>query len=223
MNLDNIIADEIMNTLNERLAEYPAVLNRHRFSLAYRIKRRQTIRTYLKGRNVSYRSSLKSTRYALLAILLAVSMLMGFCIQYAIGRFIFNAHREHSVVYISGTSEDKIIIENIYGLPSDTGFSLTERQSDDKDVISIYQSGDKKITLCQSVNDDISNFNTQYSDPEKIMINDCEGVFISENNGSCLAAWIMDGYLFMLSGNINKNMLINLAEATIVEKHVENP
>lgn len=72
------------------------------------------------------------------------------------------------------------------------------------------------------VNDDVHNFNTEYGAPQKIMINDCEGIFIPEKN-ECLAAWIMDGYLFMLSGNIDKNELIFLAESINFENFIETP
>ena len=66
------------------------------------------------------------------------------------------------------------------------------------------------------VNDDVHNLNTQYGSAEKIMINDCEGIYISENDSESLAAWIMDGYLFMLYGNIDKMSLLNLAKTTKV-------
>lgn len=223
MKLDAMIAEEITNTLDERLAQYTTNLKKHHFSAAYRIKRFQTIRKASQGLKVSHRFTVKRVRYALLAVFLAIFLLTGFSIWYTIGRFTFNAHTDHSVTYLKEMKEDKTKIESIYGLQSDTGFTLIDRQSDDEDVFSTYQSGDTKITLCQMVNDDVHNLNTEYSSAEKIMINDCEGIFISENNGECLAAWIMDGYLFMLCGNIDKNKLIFLAQSTNPEKFVETP
>ena len=100
---------------------------------------------------------------------------------------------------------------------------MTERQSNDEDVVSIYQSGDKLVTLCQMANDDVLNLNTEYSSPEEVKINDCNGIFISENDGNCGVVWIMDGYLFMLNGKIDKNSLIELAETTKLEIELENP
>lgn len=223
MKLDAMIAEEITNTLDERLAQHTTNLKKHHFSAAYRIKRFQTIRKASQSSKVSRGFTVKRVRYALLVVILAVFLLTGFSIWYTIGRFTFNVHSDHSVTYLKERKEDKTKIESIYGLQSDTGFTLIDRQSDDEDVFSTYQSGDTKITLCQMVNDDVHNLNTAYGSAEKIMINDCEGVFISENNDECLAAWIMDGYLFMLYGNINKDELVFLAQSTNSEKFVETP
>lgn len=223
MKLDAMIAEEITNTLDERLSQYTTNLKKHNFSVAFRIKRFQTIRTTSQGSKASHRFTVKRVRYALLAVLLAVFLLTGFSIWYTIGRFSFNVHSDHSVTFLRERKEDKTKIESIYGLQSDMGFTLIDRQSDDENVFSTYQSGDTKITLCQMVNDDVHNLNTEYSSAEKIMINDCEGVFISENDSESLAAWIMDGYLFMLCGNINKDELVILAQSTNLEKFVETP
>ena len=223
MKLDDLIADGMMNSLDERLAQYTTNLKKHHFSAAYKIRRYQNIRAASRGAKITNRFTVRRIRYALLALILAVFLLTGFTIWYTIGRFTFNIHSDHSVTYISRTLEDKEKIESIYGLPSDTGFSLTERQSNDEDVVSIYQSGDKLVTLCQMANDDVLNLNTKFSSPEEVKINDCNGIFISENDGNCGVVWIMDGYLFMLNGKIDKNSLIELAETTKLEIELENP
>ena len=223
MKLDDLIADGMMNSLDERLAQYTTNLKKHHFSAAYKIRRYQNIRAASRGAKITNRFTVRRIRYALLALILAVFLLTGFTIWYTIGRFTFNIHSDHSVTYISRTLEDKEKIESIYGLPSDTGFSLTERQSNDEDVVSIYQSGDKLVTLCQMANDDVLNLNTEYSSPEEVKINECNGIFISENDGNCGVVWIMDGYLFMLNGEIDKNSLIELAETTKLEIELENP
>ena len=223
MKLDDLIADGMMNSLDERLAQYTTNLKKHHFSAAYKIRRYQNIRAASRGAKITNRFTVRRIRYALLALILAVFLLTGFTIWYTIGRFTFNIHSDHSVTYISRTLEDKEKIESIYGLPSDTGFSLTERQSNDEDVVSIYQSGDKIVTLCQMANDEVLNLNTEYGSPEEVKINDCNGIFISENDGNCGVVWIMDGYLFMLNGKIDKISLVELAETTKLEKEVENP
>ena len=218
MKLDDLIYDGIENTLDERLSQYSADLKKHHFSAAYKIRRHQTIRALSKAQKISGKFSVRRIRYALLAVILAAFLLTGFSIWYSVGGFTFNAQRDHSVTYISRTPGDKTKIESVYGLPYETGFSLTERQSDEEDVISVYQSGDTKVTLWQSVNDDVHNFNTEYGSPEEIKINDCEGIYIPENDSEGLVAWVMDGYLFTLNGNIDKMSLLNLAKATNLEK-----
>ncbi len=217
MKLDDLIADGIQNTLDERLSKYAADLKKHHFSAAYKIRRCQTIRALSDTRIVPGGFSVRRIKYALLAVILAVFLLTGFSIWYSVGRFTFNAHSDHSVTYLSRTPDDKTKIEGLYGLPAETGFSLTERQSDDADVISIYQSGEQKVTLWQSVIGDAYNFNTEYGAPEEITINGCSGVFIPENNGECGVAWTMDGYLFTLNGNVSRELLIDLAKAANLE------
>lgn len=218
MKLDDLIADGIEITLDERLSQYTANLKKHHFSAAYKIRRYQTIRTSSKAQKISGKFSVRRMRYVLLAVILAAFLLTGFSVWYSVGRFTFNAHSDHSVTYISKTPGDKTKIESVYGLPYETGFSLTERQSDDVDVISIYLSGEEKVTLWQTIIGDIHNFNTEYGTPEEVNINGCNGVFIPENNGECAVVWTMDGYLFTLNGNINKMSLLNLAKATNLEK-----
>lgn len=218
MKLDNMIADGIENTLDERLLQYTADLKKHHFSAFYKIRRHQTIRSVSLGQKAPRKLSVRRMRYVLLAVIFAAFLLTGFSVWYSVGRFTFNVHSDHSVTYLSRTSDDKTKIESKYGLPYETGFSLTERQSDEEDVISVYQSGDTKVTLWQSVNDDVHNFNTEYGSPEEIKINDCEEIYIPENDSEGLVAWVMDGYLFTLNGNIDKMSLLNLAKATNVEK-----
>ena len=218
MKLDNMIADGIENTLDERLLQYTADLNKHHFSAFYKIRRHQTIRSVSLGQKAPRKLSVRRMRYVLLAVILAAFLLTGFSVWYSVGRFTFNVHSDHSVTYLSRTSDDKTKIESKYGLPYETGFSLTERQSDEEDVISVYQSGDTNVTLWKSVNDFVQNFNTEYGSPEEIKINDCEGIYIPENDSEGLVAWVMDGYLFTLNGNIDKMSLLNLAKATNVEK-----
>ena len=218
MKLDDLIYDGIQNTLDERLSQYTSDLKKHHFSAAYKIRRHQTIRALSKAQKISGKFPVRRIRYALLAVILAAFLLTGFSIWYSVGRFTFNVHSDHSVTYLSRTPDDKTKIESKYGLPYKTGFSLTERQSDDVDVISIYQSGEKKVTLWQTIIGDVHNFNTEYGIPEEVNINGCNGVFISENNEECAVVWTMDGYLFTLNGNIDKMSLLNLAKATNVEK-----
>lgn len=162
MKLDDLIYDGIENTLDERLSQYTADLKKHHFSAAYKIRRHQTIRALSRDQKISGKFSVRRIRYALLAVILAAFLLTGFSIWYSVGGFTFNAHRDHSVTYISRTPGDKTKIESIYELPYETGFSLTERQSDDVDVISIYQSGEEKVTLWQTIIGDVHNFNTEY-------------------------------------------------------------
>jgi len=217
MKFEDMAAREMMNTLDERLSHYSANLSKHHFSLAYRIRRYQTINSASQGSKVSHRFTVKRVRYVLLAVILTAFLLTGFTVLFTIGRFTLFDYNDHSAIFLSRSPDDKTKIESIYGLSEEANFSLSSREIYDNDVFSLYQSGDKKVTFCQMVNDDVHNLNTEYGVPEEVMISGCKGIFISENNGECFAAWIMDGYLFTISGNVDKKMLLNLAETTKIE------
>ena len=49
MKLDDLIADGMMNSLDERLAQYTTNLKKHHFSAAYKIRRYQNIRAASRG------------------------------------------------------------------------------------------------------------------------------------------------------------------------------
>jgi len=106
----------------------------------------------------------------------------------------------------------------MYVLSDNMEFTLTERFIDDVDIISIYEKGESKVTLSQSVIDDIHNINTEYSSPEPILIQGFEGYYVQMSRSENLVVWTMDGYLFDIGGNISKNELIKLAQSTKIKK-----
>ena len=107
MKLDDLIYDGIENTLDERLSQYSADLKKHHFSAAYKIRRHQTIRSVSLGQKAPRKLSVRRMRYVLLAVILAAFLLTGFSVWYSVGRFTFNVHSDHSVTYLSRTSDDK--------------------------------------------------------------------------------------------------------------------
>ncbi len=223
MTFDEKIAGEIRNTLDERYGTYCVSDKIHHFSLAYKIKKHYTIRS-IKNKN-AYRKgfSVRKVKYLVIAVLLAIFLLVGFSLWLTISRFSFNFHQDHSDVYITPNEGDKIRIEEIYILSDNMEFTLTERFIDNVDIISIYEKGESKVTLSQSVIDDIHKINTEYSSPEPIVIQGFEGYYVQMSRSENLVVWTMDGYLFDIGGNISKNELIKLAQSTKIKKIVENP
>lgn len=55
MKLDDLIADGMMNSLDERLAQYTTNLKKHHFSAAYKIRRYQNIRAASRGAKITNR------------------------------------------------------------------------------------------------------------------------------------------------------------------------
>lgn len=62
MKLDNMIADGIENTLDERLLQYTADLKKHHFSAFYKIRRHQTIRSVSLGQKAPRKLSVRRMR-----------------------------------------------------------------------------------------------------------------------------------------------------------------
>ena len=162
--------------------------------------------------------SVRKVKYLVIAVLLAIFLLVGFSLWLTISRFSFNFHQDYSDVYITPNEGDKIRIEEMYVLSDNMEFTLTERFIDDVDIISIYEKGESKVTLSQSVIDDIHNINTEYSSPEPILIQGFEGYYVQMSRSENLVVWTMDGYLFDIGGNISKNELIKLAQSTKIKK-----
>lgn len=59
MTLDKMIADEILNTIDEKIAQYSENTKRHRFSLAYKIQRIRIIKNANKPAKRLYRYPLR--------------------------------------------------------------------------------------------------------------------------------------------------------------------
>lgn len=223
MKFEDMAAEEMMNTLDERLSHYSANLSKHHFSLAYRIRRYQTIKAASQGSKVSHRFTVKRVRYVLLSIILAAFLLTGFTVLFTIGRFTFFDYSDHSAIFLSRSPDDKAKIDNIYGLPEEDGWKLTDSFSDETWSTRDYIRGKTKIAFMQSINNfgTMGNISTDRAKIEMLSLySKNDGFMLDFGNDDSLIYWIYDGYLFSISGNVDKNEAIKLAHST---KIIDSP
>ena len=90
MTFDELIAQGIRETLDEKCAECRTDGKKHHFSLAYKIARRNTIISARKRKPLSIRR----IRYILLAILFVLFALLGFSLWRHFGGFSFKVFKD---------------------------------------------------------------------------------------------------------------------------------
>ena len=206
MTFDELIAQAIRETLDERCAEFHTDGKKHHFSLAYKIARRRTIISARKRKPLSIRR----IRYILLAILFVLFALLGFGLWRTFGGFSFNDMKDHSKVYFSGVTL-KNEIEEIYGLPEE--YELLSISPKKLSVHSKYMIGGEIVILNQDLTLFVNNTNTENYEVEYLTINENDGYFINMFEGENEVVWVRDGYLFYLWGKIDKNIAVFLAES----------
>ena len=205
MTFDELIAQAIRETLDEKCAEYCTDEKKHHFSLAYKIARRNTIISARKRKPLSIRR----IRYILLAILFVLFALLGFSLWRTLGGFSFKVFKDHSKVY---TSNDivKTEIEEIYGLPEE--YELIRTILGEEFVSSKYLVNGETVTLNQHLASDIVNANTENENAEYITVHGNDGYYINMIDINALG-WSMDGYQFLLYSKLDKNTVLNLAKS----------
>ena len=216
MTFDELIAQAIRETLDERCAEFHTDGKKHHFSLAYKIARRRTIISARKRKPLSIRR----IRYILLAILFVLFALLGFSLWRTLGGYSFNVFKDHSKVYFNGVKL-KPKIEEIYGLPEE--YEILSINISKRDVYSRYVVGGEIVILNQDLTLFVDNANTEDYGVECLTINGNDGYYINMFDGTYDMVWIMDGYCFSLWGKIDKNTAIFLVESLKIRNFDDIP
>ena len=209
---------------DERMNRLASTEKKHKFSLAYRIWERRMLKNLRSGRPAPAWSLRKVRRVvtisffvAAVTFILTASAVVGM----TIGRFSFNDKREYSELFMAKLSSDKTRFEEYYGLPEEDGWIIVYQDTNDITIFTNYERGDKKITLEQTIiTGNMGTVNTENAvvGPMSLYEKD-DGFFIDLQGGSdCVLYWTYNGYLLNLSGNFDKNELINLAYSTKIVK-----
>lgn len=219
MTVEEKLAQAFKETFDERTERVMKIEKKHRFSLAYRLWERKTLRDLRSGRR-NGRWTLKKARYAVSAMIAAFSLLIGgtaYAAVVLIGRYGFEDKIDYSKVLIETHSSDKTIIEEYYGLPEEDGWELVERNAVYFSSTSNYRRGDIKITFLQETihSGTTGNISTDRAEIEWLSLYEENDGFIMEfGEENSLIYWIYDGYLFKMYGNIAKNKMIKLVYST---------
>ncbi|MCH5203653.1 MAG: DUF4367 domain-containing protein [Oscillospiraceae bacterium] len=207
MTFDALIAQGIRDTLEEKCAERRVYGKTHRFSLAYKIGRRNIVRSRINSTPLS----LRKIRVILIAVILTIFALTGFGIWQQLGGFSFSLFNDHSKVSYSADNF-KTTIEEIYGLPEE--YELLNISLNDFNVVASYKVNDETVTLFQQIGSLSYDVNTENFVAEYLTINGNDGYYIKNIvGGDNYVAWITDGYQFSIFGKIDKNTAVSLAKS----------
>ncbi|MCM1167416.1 MAG: hypothetical protein NC299_16075 [Lachnospiraceae bacterium] len=202
------------------------VEKKHRFSLAYRLWERKTLRDFRRG-CVDKNWTLRKARYAVAALTAALSLLIGGTAYAAVvlfGRYGFVDKVDYSKLLLENHPSDKTTIEELYGLPEEDGWELIDYNIDPTCSTLFYQRGDVKVSFDQSTihNGNMGHINTGKADAEMLSLYSENDGFVLEFENSTLIYWLYDGYLLKIYGNIDKNKAINLTYSTKIVNFPKN-
>lgn len=218
MNIDEMIAKALEEEFEERVEQSMAETKKHRFSLAYRIWERKTLRDLRRERN-NKPWTLKRTRTVVASAFAVVAVLIG-GVAFAAsnpGRYKLKDRSDHSEMFIENLSSDKTTLEEYYGLPEEDGWVLVNYDILDDLTMLKYECGEKKVTFWQEVIHEgiMSNINTEKAAVEPLSLyTENDGFILDFGEDWCAIYWIYDGYLLNFSSNFNKNDTINLVYST---------
>ncbi len=217
MIFDDMLRQAFDEAEKERAEHSRKVYKKHRFSLAFKLWEFKTLRNLKKNRYDS-RWTLRKARCIVAAMTVAASLIIGGTAYAAIaGRFRFKDKVDYSKVLMETHPSDKTVIEEYYGLPEEDGWELT-----DYDIVYFsstlnYKRGDTRVSFDQMLIHEgtMGNISTDRAKVEMLSLyEENDGFLLNFGNNETLIYWIYDGYLFNLSGNINKNEAIKLVYST---------
>lgn len=223
MTFEEKLAQAFKETIDERTERLVSVKKKHKFSLAYRMWERKTIRDIGKDR-LNKHWTLCKARHTEAAIAVVLSLLLGGTVYAAIatiGRYCFDDKVDYSKLLIEAHPSDKTGLEEYYGLPEEDGWELINYEISSSWLSLTYQCRDVKIRFEQIVmhEENVENINTEKADIEMLSLySENDGFVMKFGENETLLYWIYDGYLLEIFGNIDKSEAINLAYSTkIVE------
>lgn len=239
-----LLREALMLSLEETIAFHKQAgeENPHRFSLAYKIRRRSIIRlaerseaekTHReteKPRTERHFMPLKRLALFMAIIAAAVVLSVGAYAAYLIiNGFVFDVHETHSDVALDISEYDlKDTITELYWLPPESGWECVSEVVDNVISMSHYQQNGNVILLIQYTKSDADMIgtNTEDADVYGTKVNGNSGFIVSRYrdnpNNEKEIIWIMDGYIFHIScSSITDENLKMLATSVVIKENTE--
>ena len=242
---NELLREALMLSLEETIAFHKQASreNPHRFSLAYKIRRRSIIRLVErceaekthreteKPRTERHFMPLKRLALFMAIIAAAVVLSVGaYAVYLVINGFVFDVHGEYSDVSLDLSEYDlKDTITELYWLPPESGCEKLSEMVDSELAVSDYYWNDNTIVLIQYTKfaaEHSLKLNTEGANIYGVKINGNDG-FIDVRLREDLdddqeIIWVMDGYIFHISGwTITDEELIKLAESVTIREILE--
>lgn len=203
-----MLNEKLINAFDEsaglRYNEYLSAGDEHRFSLSYRLNRKKIINDS-KENNCTFKTNASvRLKTALIALAFSIVVLAGFISVAYVNGFRFSIYPDHSVVEIVPPDNAKEEITEYLRLSPKSGYTLTNESLSDSICTFEYKNGEKIVLLTQSLIDIPYHIDTEDASPQPVTFLGNEGFLISKDDDIQII-WTMDGYLFILVVNIDKN------------------
>lgn len=220
--------------------------NPHRFSLAYKIRKRsiiklaeryETEKTYIERYKTekphTERHFMPLRRLALFMAIIAAAVVLSvgaYAAYLIINGFVFDRHETYSDVTLDLSEYGiKDSITEVYGFSPESGVEYIKRSANDKEIVSEFQFNNKRGLFTQYAKYPIENIigtNTENSDLYEINFSENNGfAYIRHTkNGdeNTLIVWVKDGYVFSISSiEITGNELVSLCDYLIIEDYID--
>lgn len=211
----------------------------HRFSFAYRLRRKNIERLAGKKGKSSFlcRSDknnaeakaympLKKLAVTMSVVVSAVLLTAAAGAVYFGARgFLFDVQDTHSNVSVDFSVYDiKDTIEEVYRLPVESGYELVNDAADKSVVNSQYKCGNKTVNFIQYTKSFAENLmvNTENSTVSEIKVNGEVGFILAHMSADSsiikTITWIQNGYMFEITGaDDDSEELLRLAEIIEIE------
>lgn len=236
---DELLRTALIASFEERMALCRMEIKEdpHRFSLAYKIRKRSVIRFAEHCKKAkeppSERTFMPLRRLALIMAIIAAAVVLSvgaYAAYLIINGFVFDMHEEYSDVTLDISEyELKDTITEFYWIPPESGWESTSEIHGDTLAISKYYQGENIITLGQYTKlaaEQFLKFNTEDANVYGLIINGNDG-FISIRHVDGIindkeVVWVMNGYVFYLScRTISDEELVKLAESVKIKETLE--
>ena len=236
-----MISNELLRTaliasFEERMAlcEREIEENPHRFSLAYKIRKRSILRLARRYEETkepaAERHFMPLRRLALIIAIIAAAVILSvgaYAAYLIINGFVFDKHETYSGVTLD-LSEFEIndTITEIYEFSPESGAELISKTISDRIVLSKYQFNGRSVIFTQYSKKYIENSffatNTEESNIYGITVSGNGGFIVIRHRESeddyVIVAWINRGYVFSFSSKeFTDNELIELADWLVME------
>ena len=237
---DELLKEALMLSLEETAAFHKLASeeNPHRFSLAYKIRRRSIIRLSERHEHETEkphteRHFIPLKRLALFIAIIAAAVILSvgaYAAYLIINGFVFDVHEKYSDVTLDISEyELKNTITELYWLPPESGCECISEILDDEMAMYKYYQNENTIKLVQYTKLDVEHFvmlNTEDANVYSVKINENKGVISIRHVKGVVndkeVVWIMDGYVFYIScRTITDEELVKFAESVVIKEKLK--
>ena len=233
MSSDELLRTALIASFEERMALCQKEIeeNPHRFSLAYKIRKRSIIRLarrYEKTKEPSAeRHFMPLRKLALIMAIIAAAVILSvgaYAAYLIINGFVFDRHNEYSDVTLNISEYPlKDSIAELYWLPPESGCECVVEMIDDEFAAYNYEWNGHEIAFTQYTKFAAEHYlklNTESANVYEVNINGNNGfittLYREKTDETKGIIWVTDGYIFSISSPlIKENDLMKLAEMVV--------